>query len=66
MCIRDSRIRAEWDRTKSTPDDLKLFLDNERPTPTKTGAVFSDMVGNPTLYIGNLHNTGTELSLIHI
>ncbi|HRN86408.1 MAG TPA: right-handed parallel beta-helix repeat-containing protein [Candidatus Dojkabacteria bacterium] len=55
-----TKIRAEWDRTKSTPDDLKLFLDNERPTPTKTGAVFSDMVGNPTLYIGNLHNTGTE------
>lgn len=55
-----TKIRAEWDRTKSTPDDLKLFLDNERPTPTKTGTVFSDMVGNPTLYIGNLHNTGTE------
>jgi CSLREA domain-containing protein len=58
-----TKFRVEWDRTKSTPDDLKLFLDNDRPTPTKTGAVFSDMAGDPTLYIGNVTNTGSEQAM---
>lgn len=57
------KVRIEWDRTKSSPDHLKIFLDNVRPTVTPVGGVFSDFTGDPTLYIGNVTNTGSEQAM---
>lgn len=53
-------FRIEWDRTKSSPNDLKIFMDNHRPEVTPAGSVFSDFTGTPNLYIGNVSSSGTE------
>lgn len=53
-------FRVEWDRTKSAPNDLKIFLNNERPEVTPAGSVFSDFSGTANLYIGNTSSSGTE------
>ena len=57
------KVRIEWDRTKSSPDDLKIFLDNIRPSATPAGTVFNEFTGAPTLYIGNVTNTGSEQAM---
>lgn len=53
-------MRVEWDRSKSSPDHLKIFMNNIRPGATPSGSVFSDFTGTPNVYIGNITNTGTE------
>jgi len=54
------KVRVEWDRSRSYPNDLKIYFNDISPTVTNYGSVFSDFTGTPTLVIGNWWANGTN------
>jgi CSLREA domain-containing protein len=55
------KIRLEWDRTKTYPNHLKMFINNQLLTSSASGGtVFNEFSGDPHLIIGNYASNGVE------